>query len=69
LAGTEPSDEERKCIPVAILFTSKPEEDTIRTDDFHADRIITKTVDLDQLEKGVKSVEEFWMTVAELPSE
>lgn len=56
-----------KRIPVVILTTSKAEEDIAKSYDLHANCYITKPIDLEQFMKVVKSIEDFWLTVVQLP--
>jgi len=62
------SDENLKRIPVVILTTSEAEQDILRTYDLHANCYLTKPVDLEQFISIVKSVEDFWLTIVQLPS-
>lgn len=57
-----------KRIPVVILTTSKAEEDIIKSYDLNANSYVTKPVDLYQFIKILRSIEDFWLTVARLPS-
>ena len=57
-----------KSIPVVILTTSEAEEDIIKTYESHANCYITKPVDLDQFIRVVKSIENFWLTIVQLPT-
>jgi len=57
-----------KRIPVVVLTTSKAEEDVIRSYDLNANSYVTKPVDLYQFIKILKSVGDFWLTVAKLPT-
>jgi two-component system, chemotaxis family, response regulator Rcp1 len=61
------SDETLKRIPVVILTTSEAEQDILRTYDLHANCYLTKPVDLEQFISIVKSVEDFWLTIVQLP--
>jgi chemotaxis family two-component system response regulator Rcp1 len=54
-------------IPVVILTTSKSEQDILKTYDLHANCYITKPVDLSQFIKVIQSVEDFWLTIVNLP--
>ncbi len=63
------TDENLKRIPVIILTTSQAEEDIFRMYDLHANCFITKPIDFDQFIKVIKSIEEFWLTIAKLPME
>lgn len=61
------SDEQLKRIPVVVLTTSEAEQDILRTYDLHANCYLTKPVDLEQFISIVKSVEDFWLTIVQLP--
>lgn len=56
-----------KSIPVVILTTSKAEEDIAHTYQHHANCFITKPVDLDEFLEVVKRIEQFWLTIVQLP--
>jgi two-component system, chemotaxis family, response regulator Rcp1 len=58
-----------KSIPIVILTTSKSEEDILRSYSLHANCYIPKPVTLDGFLTVVKSIEEFWLSVVELPRE
>jgi CheY-like chemotaxis protein len=60
-------DPDFRRIPVVILTVSKSEEDVFKTYDQHANCYITKPVNMDQFEKVVKSVKDFWFTIVKLP--
>jgi two-component system, chemotaxis family, response regulator Rcp1 len=62
-------DENLKRIPVAILTTSKSEEDVLLTYNLHANCFITKPIDLDKFFEVVKSIENFWLTIVKLPNQ
>ena len=62
-------DPQLKRSPVVVLTISKAEEDIIKTYNLHANCYITKPVDLEQFITVVKSIEDFWLTIAKLPSE
>jgi chemotaxis family two-component system response regulator Rcp1 len=61
------ADPELRQIPVVILTTSKAEEDIIRSYDLHANCYISKPVDLEGLSTIVKSIDDFWFGVVQLP--
>lgn len=63
------ADEKLKRIPVVVLTTSRAEEDILKVYNLHANCYITKPINLDQFISVVKSIEEFWLTVAKLPVE
>lgn len=55
-------------IPVVVLTTSESEEDVSRSYELHANCYISKPVDLSQLVKIAKTIEDFWFGVVRLPS-
>lgn len=61
------ADEVLRRIPVVILTTSSAEQDILKTYDLHANCFITKPVDLDQFITVVRSIENFWFSIAKLP--
>jgi chemotaxis family two-component system response regulator Rcp1 len=61
------SDSKLRRIPVAILTTSKADEDIIKSYDLHANCYIVKPVDMDRFITVVKSIEDFWFTIVKLP--
>lgn len=62
-------DPNLKCIPVVILTSSAAEQDIVKSYRLHANCYVTKPVDLDQFIDVVQSIENFWLTVVNLPSE
>ena len=63
------NDHELMCIPVIILTTSDAEEDIIETYKCNANSFITKPVDLDCFATVIKSIQDFWLNIVELPNE
>jgi chemotaxis family two-component system response regulator Rcp1 len=61
------SDEKLRSIPIVVMTTSKDEEDIIKAYDSQANCYITKPVDFDQLMKVVHTIEDFWLTLVQLP--
>lgn len=61
------SDKALKRIPVVVLTTSEAEQDILRVYNLHANCYVTKPLDLDQFMNVVKSIENFWLTVVQLP--
>ena len=62
-------DRRLKQIPVVILTSSKAEEDILQTYELHANCYISKPIDLEQLQKVVRQIKEFWFTIVKLPPE
>jgi chemotaxis family two-component system response regulator Rcp1 len=56
-----------KSIPVVILTTSASETDIQGSYQHHANCYITKPVDLEGFLKVVKSIDNFWLSVVNLP--
>ena len=56
-----------KFIPVVILTTSAAEADILRSYEYHANCYISKPVGLDGFLKVVQSIDNFWLSVVQLP--
>ena len=61
------SDADLRSIPVVVMTTSKDEEDIMKAYDAQANCYISKPVDFNQLMKVVHSIEDFWLTLVQLP--
>ncbi|HEY4379010.1 MAG TPA: response regulator [Acidobacteriaceae bacterium] len=55
-------------IPIVILTSSKADEDILQTYQMHANCYICKPIDLEQMQKVVKQIGDFWFTIVKLPS-
>ncbi len=55
-------------IPVIVLTTSSAREDIQRAYDTHANCYITKPVDFEQFVRVIQAIENFWLTVVQLPT-
>jgi CheY-like chemotaxis protein len=62
-------DDSLKTIPTVILTTSDAEADVLRSYELQANCYLTKPVQLDEFEKVVKSINEFWLLTATLPAQ
>jgi len=60
-------DQRLKSIPVIILTTSSAKQDIRRAYDLHANCYIVKPLDFDAFLNVVRSIEDFWLTLAKLP--
>lgn len=60
-------EDKLKYIPIVILTTSSNKSDVIQTYKHHANCFITKPVDFEQFMDVIRSIENFWLTVARLP--
>ncbi len=54
-------------IPVVVLTTSAAELDILEAYSLHANCYITKPVDLEQFERVIRSIEDFWLALVKLP--
>jgi chemotaxis family two-component system response regulator Rcp1 len=61
-------DPDLRRIPVVILTTSNAEADILESYDLHANCYIVKPVDLPQFLRVVRGIEDFWFSIAKLPS-
>ncbi|MDT4930183.1 MAG: hypothetical protein QOF92_3050 [Pseudonocardiales bacterium] len=62
------SDPGLRSIPIVVFTTSGSVEDVSRSYDLHANVYVTKPADFDQFTQVVKQIDDFFVTVAELPS-
>jgi CheY-like chemotaxis protein len=62
------SDPQLKKIPVVILTTSDADTDIVSTYTTGANCYVTKPVGLEEFQKVVRIVENFWFTVVKLPT-
>jgi two-component system, chemotaxis family, response regulator Rcp1 len=60
-------DDDLKTIPTIILTTSEAEADILRSYQLQANCYLNKPVQLDAFEALVKSINDFWLTKAQLP--
>ena len=61
------ADDGLKMIPTVILTTSVAEADIEKSYQLQANCYLTKPVQLDEFESLVKSINDFWLTKAQLP--
>jgi two-component system, chemotaxis family, response regulator Rcp1 len=61
------NDEELKRIPVVMLTTSSSERDILDAYTGHANCYITKPVDFSKFIEVVRSIENFWLSIVQLP--
>jgi CheY-like chemotaxis protein len=57
-----------KHIPVIVLSTSSEPRDILQAYQLHANCYITKPTDFEEFLHAVRSVEEFWMALAQIPT-
>jgi chemotaxis family two-component system response regulator Rcp1 len=56
-----------KTIPTIVLTTSDAEADIVNSYQSHANCYLSKPMQLDEFEKTVKSISDFWLTKVKLP--
>lgn len=62
-------DDSLKTIPTVILTTSMAEEDIVTSYRLHANCYFSKPVQLEDFERLVKTINDFWLSTAKLPRE
>jgi chemotaxis family two-component system response regulator Rcp1 len=60
-------DDDLKTIPTIILTASATEADILKSHELQANRFLTKPVQLDAFESLLKTIDDFWLTKAQLP--
>jgi chemotaxis family two-component system response regulator Rcp1 len=60
-------DESLRMIPVIVLTTSQAEEDISHTYDLAANCYVPKPVDFDRFTRVIRTIENFWLTVVQIP--
>jgi CheY-like chemotaxis protein len=63
------ANDKLRSIPVIILTTSEAEADITKSYELQANCFLSKPVQLEAFESLVRSVNEFWLTRAKLPSQ
>ncbi|MBV9762120.1 MAG: response regulator [Acidobacteriaceae bacterium] len=61
-------DPDLRHIPVIILTTSQSHQDIWRAYKLHANCYLTKPIEVDDFLRKIRSVEDFWLNIARLPS-
>ncbi len=61
-------DSSLKAIPIVMLTTSNQDHDILESYDLGVNSYITKPSDNNEFIKVIKSIEDFWLVVSELPS-
>jgi two-component system, chemotaxis family, response regulator Rcp1 len=54
-------------IPVVIMTTSRAESDILSSYRLHANSFVTKPLELEQFLAAVRTIQKFWLEVAQLP--
>ena len=62
------ADDTLKCIPTVILTTSDADTDIAMSYQLQANCFLSKPVDMEIFEGLVKSINDFWLTKAKLPT-
>jgi CheY-like chemotaxis protein len=61
-------DPELLVIPVVMLTTSQAEEDILRSYRLHANAYVTKPVDFEQFIAAIRQIDDFFLTLVQLPA-
>ncbi|WP_462186728.1 MULTISPECIES: response regulator [unclassified Frankia] len=61
------ADADLRRIPVVVLSTSDAAEDILRSYNLHANAYVTKAVDFDRFVDDVRFIDDFFITVVQLP--
>lgn len=61
-------DEQLRRIPVVVLTTSQAEEDIVRSYNLHANAYITKPVDFTSFMDVIRQIDNFFITLVQLPT-
>lgn len=61
------TDEKLRSIPVVILTTSDAEDDVAKAYQMYANCYVRKPIDLNRFIEVVKIIENFWLSIVELP--
>jgi CheY-like chemotaxis protein len=61
------ADPQLRQIPIVVLTTSGATEDVVRSYDLHANVFVTKPVDFDHFADVVRQIDDFFISVAQLP--
>ncbi|NBH05130.1 response regulator [Amycolatopsis sp. SID8362] len=67
LLGEIKQDPQLRTIPVVVLTTSEAEEDILRSYELHANAYVTKPVDFEKFIEVVRKIDDFWVSVVQLP--
>ncbi len=62
------SDSILKRIPVVVLTTSNAEQDILKSYNLHVNCYINKPVDFDKFFDIIQKIEDFWLSIAVLPT-
>ncbi len=60
-------DEDLRRIPVVVLTSSQAEQDVLKSYNLHVNCYVTKPMDLEQFSLVVRSIEQFWFSIVQLP--
>jgi len=61
------NDPDLRRIPVVVLTTSEAEEDILRSYDLHANAYVSKPVDFDRFVEVIRQIDDFFITIVQLP--
>lgn len=62
------TDDALRSTPIIVLTTSGDERDMLSSYDLHANGFVTKPVEFDEFVEVVRSIDDFWLHAATLPT-
>jgi two-component system, chemotaxis family, response regulator Rcp1 len=62
-------DDRLRRIPVIVLTSSQDPDAVTKAYDLNANCYVTKPLDFDRFERVMRAIEDFWLTIAELPKD
>ena len=63
------SDPDLSCMPVVVFTSSEADEDIVRSYRLYCNGYVTKPTFVEQYTRAVRSIEDFWLRVAKLPTD
>jgi CheY-like chemotaxis protein len=61
------ADSSLRIIPIVILTTSQSEDDVLRSYSLHANAYVTKPSDFERFMDAIREIDNFFVTVVQLP--
>ncbi|WP_290813203.1 response regulator [Halovivax sp.] len=62
------ADPDLRSLPVVVLTGSRADADAVRSYRLAANAVVTKPVDPDEYMETIRTIEEFWLSMARLPA-
>jgi two-component system, chemotaxis family, response regulator Rcp1 len=62
------NNDDLKRIPVVVLTISNDERDIVRSYNLHVNCFITKPIDFEKFLQVIRSIDDFWLSIVQLPN-